>query len=95
MQQRSERDRRRKFPRQGVLYVVLVASKQRPTQTVRAGAMTEARVHMQHMHVAFLASISLHMSLFFLLLEKHAEELQYKNLIAVVCFDPVILLLWN
>lgn len=76
MQQRSERYRGREFPRQTVLYLVVVASKQQATHTVRAEAMTEARVCVQHMHVAFLAPISLFACATFLsFVGKHIEDI--------------------
>lgn len=44
--------------------------------TVRAEAMTEARVRLQHMHVAFLAPISLFACVTFLpFVGKHIEDI--------------------
>lgn len=70
-----------------MLYLVAVASKQRATHTVRAEAMTGARVHVCAMLARCLSGSNIsvcmcHISAFSW---KHAED-------ATVCFDPVSLL---
>lgn len=59
-----------------MLYLVVVASKQRAKHIVRAEAMTEARVRVRHMHVTFLAPVSLFACVTFLpFVGKHAEDI--------------------